>query len=105
MIIEFKDPMDKYGSKKTAEWYQRHVKKLCLEEIYAPIYDVGTYDGEIWFPFELDKDCAPIDCEPYDTFKSEEKAIECIKRIGGVYAEDYDDMCKKLKLRWYAETS
>ena len=99
MIIEFKSPMDKYGAAKTDEWYQKHVKKLCLGEIYAPVYGVGTYDCEIWFPYEVGEDGAPIDGEPYDTFKSEEKAIECIKRIGGVYAVDYDDMCTKLKLR------
>ena len=103
MIKEFRNPMDKYGASKTDEWYQKHVKRLCLGEIYAPIYDVGTYDGEIFFPYEVGFDYAPVDGTPYASFDSGEDAIECIKRIGGVYAEDYDNMCKKLKVRYYAE--
>lgn len=102
MIIEFKNPMDKYGPMRTDEWYRKHVENYTLGKVYAPLYGVGTYDSKVWFPYELDTDCAPID-GLYATFDSEEKAIECIKRMGAVYAEDYDALCEKLKLRWYAD--
>lgn len=97
MIIEFKDPMDRYGTKKTDEWYQRHVRRFCLGEIYAPLYAVDSYEGEIWFPYELNRDFSPAD-GPYATFDTPEKAIECIKRMGGVYVEDCTRVCKELNI-------
>ena len=59
-----------------------------VKTIGSPVYDIGGGDGE-WFPVELGYDGAPIDGSPYDYFDTEEKAIECVKRIGGVLKDDF----------------
>ena len=72
-------------------------KRQLAYEVYngTDLYSIGSYsvnrdgnDQEVYYPYELCTDGAPIDGSPYDVFDTEEEAIECIKRIGGVVVYD-----------------
>ncbi len=72
-------------------------KQQLAYEVYngTDLYGIGAYctnrDGkeyDVYYPYEVCSDGAPIDGSPYDVFDTEKEAIECVKRIGGVVAYD-----------------
>ncbi len=96
-IVDIKtlNGMDCYGPLPTNDEYEERVRARYENENDCPIYNIAetSFDGKrLWYPYEVDTDGEPYDGTPYDVFRFKKKAIECVKRIGGIIAEDYSRM-------------
>ena len=77
---------------KGASTMEEKKRQLAQEVCYGTdLYSIGSYsvnrDGmeyEVYYPYELCSDGAPIDGSPCEFFDTEDETIEWVKRVGGV---------------------
>lgn len=87
---------------------------ITIDFYSAPgdLYEIGYYsESDLYYPYEVDIDGAPVDGSPYDVFKTEAEAIACIHSIHGVYVPEFirEEVTKALhaatnkELFWFYE--
>ncbi len=79
----YADEMEGYGKLPTDEEYNARIGTD------ASLYDILLETDKIWCPYLVDSHGAPLDGSPEAPFRTQDLAVEYIKRQGGVVFDDY----------------